>query len=151
MTYASGHWIAFRSLHGRLVSSAGSRAYARCSDCRIVRLRRQQSATPAAGERNAATSSPESTAAQTPAAADAAKPAAAGDKPELTSADKQMMARGYKLQMRHGEKYFCRREAPVGSHLEIMECNTADSIEAKEASSQEMVRRMQVYSPKASN
>jgi hypothetical protein len=109
-----------------------------------------------------ATTAPASAAPQSataPAAADssAAKPAevAAADvekeKATVDAKDKELKSRGYKMQMRNGEKWFCRREAPMGSRLEVMECNTAESIYAKEASSQEMVRRMQIYSPKVSN
>jgi hypothetical protein len=98
-----------------------------------------QSATTSAADSNAAKPA-------AVAAADAEK-----DKADADAKDKELKSRGYKMQMRDGQKYFCRMEAPVGSHLEKRECYTAASIYAQEASSQEFVRRMQVYSPKVSN
>jgi hypothetical protein len=103
-------------------------------------------ATPASAEQPSAAKSASDS---TPAATAAAKPDAG--KTELTAADHELMSQGYKLEMRHGEKYFCRRETIMGSHFEQKTCNTAASIEAQMASSQELVRRMQVYSPKVSN
>jgi hypothetical protein len=113
---------------------------------------------PAAAEPQTATAAPasaeqpsaaKSASDSTPAATAAAKPDAG--KTELTAADHELMSQGYKLEMRHGEKYFCRRETIMGSHFEQKTCNTAASIEAQTASSQELVRRMQVYSPKVNN
>jgi hypothetical protein len=105
----------------------------------------QQSATAAAGEPSAAKPASSSTP-----SAPAAKPDAG--KPEITAQDHELMSRGYKLRMRNGEKWFCRREDEVGSHLQRPEqCSTEASILANEAASQEMVRKMQSYSPKVSN
>jgi hypothetical protein len=107
-----------------------------------------------------ATTAPAPAAPQSTAAAadsSAARPAAVAaadaekEKADEDAKDKELKSRGYKMQMRDGQKYFCRMEAPVGSHLEKRECYTAASIYAQEASSQEFVRRMQVYSPKVSN
>jgi hypothetical protein len=64
-------------------------------------------------------------------------------KPELTPADKEMLSRGYKLEMRHGEKYFCRSETPIGSRFPIKNCDTADSIEAHRQESQDAVRAIE--------
>lgn len=110
---------------------------------------------------NAATTpapaAPPSATAPSAAGSSAAKPAAVAaadaekDKADVDAKDKELKSRGYKMQMRDGQKYFCRMEAPVGSHLEKRECYTAASIYAQEATSQEFVRRMQVYSPKVSN
>lgn len=102
---------------------------------------------------------PSATTAPAPVAADSnsPKPAAVSaadaekQKADTSATDKDLKSRGYKIQMRNGEKYFCRMEAPVGSHLEKKECYTAASIYAKEESSQEFVRRMQTNSPKISN
>jgi hypothetical protein len=66
-----------------------------------------------------------------------------GSKPELTPEEKQLIARGYKLEMRQGEKYFCRREQQIGSRFETKICDTATSIEAHRAESQEAVRVLQ--------
>jgi hypothetical protein len=66
-----------------------------------------------------------------------------GAKPELTSEDKQLIARGYKLEVRQSEKYFCRREQQIGSRFEIKTCDTAQSIRARRAESQEAVRVIQ--------
>ena len=74
-----------------------------------------------------------------------------GAKPELTPEEKQLIARGYKLEMRQGEKYFCRREQQIGSRFETKICDTAQSIEARRAESQEAVRVIQNDRPLANH
>jgi hypothetical protein len=65
----------------------------------------------------------------------------------LTPEDKELIARGYKLEMRQGEKYFCRREQQLGSRFERKTCETAQSIQAHRAESQEAVRTIQNETP----
>jgi hypothetical protein len=104
----------------------------------------QQSATaPAAAQTTAAASSDSAT----------IKPpvTVVGTKPELTPQEKDLLARGYKLEMRHGDKYFCRREQQIGSRFEVKSCDTAQSIEARRADSQEALRVIQTDRSKVSN
>jgi hypothetical protein len=95
----------------------------------------QQSAAAPAAQQNA-TPSP------TPASASIKPPVTVvGTKPQdLSNAEKELMARGYKVEMRNGEKYFCRREQQIGSRFETKTCDTAQSIQAQRAESQEAVR-----------
>ena len=74
-----------------------------------------------------------------------------GTKPELTPQEKELLSRGYKLEMRHGEKYFCIREAQIGSRFENKNCDTAQSIEARRLDSQEALRVIQADRSKVSN
>jgi hypothetical protein len=95
------------------------------------------SATAPAAQPGAAKPAADSTAAASAATPDAGKA-------ELTAADHELMSQGYKLEMRHGEKYFCRRETIMGSHFEQKSCNTATSIESRQAAAQETVRKIQL-------
>jgi hypothetical protein len=66
-----------------------------------------------------------------------------GAKPELTPDEKELLSRGYRLEMRHGDKYFCRREAQIGSRFEIKNCATSDAILARRSESQDALRAIQ--------
>jgi hypothetical protein len=103
----------------------------------------QQSATAPGSEHSTATP------AVTPTPAVTATPAGApdADKAQMTREEHDLIARGYKLEIRRGERYFCRREAELGSHFDVKTCNTAESIEAHRANSVETVREMQANKP----
>src|SRR5579862_3534804 len=73
-------------------------------------------------------------AADPPAAAPAAAPSAAAavttEALHEAQLEKQLRVQGYSLQMHKGEKVFCRREAPIGSHLSsVLNCVTAAEAE----------------------
>jgi hypothetical protein len=113
-----------------------------------------QSAVAPADEHSAAASgNSQNTAAPQPAAPAAAPAAAKTDpnKPEITAEDKDLLARGYKLKVRNGDKWFCKREAELGSHVERENCNTAESIMRQRAESMETVREIQANKPNPSN
>ena len=56
-----------------------------------------------------------------------AAPAAASHTEQL---EKQLRVQGYSPQMRNGDRVFCRREVPLGSHLPtVLNCVTADEAE----------------------
>jgi hypothetical protein len=84
-------------------------------------------AAPAAATTAPATA-PAAAATTAPAAATAAKPAAASSAAvDEAQKEKQLRAQGYTPQMRDGQKYFCRREAPIGSRFESrMTCLTPE-------------------------
>jgi hypothetical protein len=106
-----------------------------------------QSATATDGQQSAAAPAAQQNAAPSPTPASASiKPpvTVVGTKPEdLSNAEKELIARGYKVEMRNGEKYFCRREQQIGSRFETKICDTAQSIQARRAESQEAVRTIQ--------
>ena len=105
------------------------------------------------GEHGAATPSGTQNTAPPAIASTPAKPAVApsASEAEVIRQEKELISRGYKVEMRHGEKYFCRREPELGSRFEMKSCNTAESIQAKRANSQETVRAMQAIKPEISN
>jgi hypothetical protein len=106
-------------------------------------------ASPAVGTMSPAAAAPASAATPAPAATSPA--AADAGKPQLTREEHDLISRGYKLEIRHGDKYFCRREAELGSHFDVKTCNTAESIESHRANSVETVREMQANKPEISN
>jgi hypothetical protein len=57
----------------------------------------------------------------------AQKPAVAYD-PRVAAADKRAREMGYHTEMRHGEQFYCRTTAPLGSRLTQKECLTADGM-----------------------
>jgi hypothetical protein len=110
----------------------------------------EQGTAPANGEKSAAAGTAGQNA--VPAAPGSIKPGitVTSAKPELTTQEKEMISRGYKLEMRHGEKYFCRKEAPIGSRFEIKTCDTSQSIQAHQDSGQQALREMQNDRPQIS-
>jgi hypothetical protein len=100
----------------------------------------QPSATPPAGQQSATTPAAQQNAASPTAGTIKPGVTVVGTKPELTPQDKELLSRGYKLEMRHGEKYFCRTETQIDSRFPVRNCDTAQSIEAQRASSQEALR-----------
>ena len=96
----------------------------------------QQSATVPGGEHNAGPVSPATTPAEPAATPNAGKP-------KLTREDQELTSLGYKVEMRRGQKWFCRRETQLGSHFELKNCNTAESIQAHRDTSMEEVRKIQ--------
>jgi len=102
-----------------------------------------QTAAPAAGAQNTATPAPSASA---PAES---KTAATTDssKIELTREEHDLISRGYKVEMRHGQKWFCKREGELGSHFEVKNCNSAESIQARHDASVETIREMQAIKP----
>jgi hypothetical protein len=73
----------------------------------------------------------------------------AGD--EIAEAQlKQLRAAGYKPEVRHGEVFFCRDEAPLGSRLEKKVCRTAGQLLDLKAQSQQAtldIQRSPVSTP----
>ena len=63
-----------------------------------------------------------------------AAPVAAAQKPgvpydpRIAAADKRSREMGYHVEMRHGEHFYCRSTAPIGSRLTQKECLTADGM-----------------------
>jgi hypothetical protein len=113
----------------------------------------QQTATAQSSEHGAATPAGTQNAVTPAVGSTPAKPAVTPNASEAEAIRKEheLISRGYKVEMRHGEKYFCRRETELGSHFEMKSCNTAESILAKQANSQETVRAMQAIKPEISN
>lgn len=74
----------------------------------------------------ATTDTPAGTRAETPSAALASSTAASNE----VQIEKQLRAQGYSPQMHNGERVFCRREVPLGSHLAtVLNCVTASEAE----------------------
>jgi pyruvate/2-oxoglutarate dehydrogenase complex dihydrolipoamide acyltransferase (E2) component len=90
-------------------------------------------------------------AAATPAtAASAAAPAAKAATPTVDvdadrdQLEKHFLAEGYKLEMHNGDKYFCRREETLGTHLGGQKvCGTAQQLQATEREAQAAYQRGQ--------
>lgn len=69
-------------------------------------------------------SAPPSTATSPAAAAPAAKAT-----PDLADTEKRLVASGYKLHVgKDGQRTYCRRETPLGSHFETKVCGTAEQL-----------------------
>jgi hypothetical protein len=101
----------------------------------------QSGAKPPAADANAATSASATAAANPPVVVKAGKP-------ELTHEEQQLVSRGYKLEMRHGEKWFCRREAVLGSRLqETKVCGTASMLSSNRANQQDEMRSHPYMTP----
>jgi hypothetical protein len=83
-------------------------------------------ATPAAAPAAASPSAAKE--AHTAAAAPAASAAASTGGANLTSEEreKHFKAEGYKVKMRGAQKYFCRVDQPIGSHIPQEQCYTED-------------------------
>jgi pyruvate/2-oxoglutarate dehydrogenase complex dihydrolipoamide acyltransferase (E2) component len=69
---------------------------------------------------------PPPVAATAPAAAPAAAPAPYD--PRTAAAEKRSREMGYHVETRHGEQFYCRTTAPLGSRLTQKECLTADGM-----------------------
>jgi hypothetical protein len=93
-----------------------------------------ESATPAA-------SVPPALSPQTPVVT-APKPAVSESKERM--AEQQLRLQGYKLTMVRGEEKYCRREAPLGSHLAtVMHCVTVEEAEMMAREGREVTEREQ--------
>jgi hypothetical protein len=103
-------------------------------------------ATPAAATTAPATP-PAAASTPAPAAATTAQPAAAP--PSSAAADeaqkeKQLRAQGYSPRMRDGQKYFCKREAPVGSRFESkLTCLTPEEADRVATDARANIEHMQ--------
>ena len=74
------------------------------------------------------------------------KPAASESKERL--AEQQLRLQGYKLTMVRGEEKYCRREAPLGSHLAtVMHCVTVEEAEMMAREGREVTEREQRNTP----
>ena len=107
-----------------------------------------ESATPAASVPPAL--SPQTPVAQTPVTeapvVTAPKPAASESKERM--AEQQLRLQGYKLTMVRGEEKYCRREAPLGSHLAtVMHCVTVEEAEMMAREGREVTEREQRNTP----
>jgi hypothetical protein len=81
------------------------------------------------------------TAAETPAAAPATPTATASAEP---MAERLLRSQGYKPSMNHGEKLYCRREIPLGSHLPtVLHCVTVAQAEAMAREGREVTEHIQ--------
>jgi len=70
---------------------------------------------------------PPAVAVAAPAAVTAHKPDVPYD-PRTAAADKRSREMGYHVETRHGEQFYCRTTAPLGSRLTQKECLTADGM-----------------------
>ena len=74
------------------------------------------------------------------------KPAASESKERM--AEQQLRLQGYKLTMVRGEEKYCRREAPLGSHLAtVMHCVTVEEAEMMAREGREVTEREQRNTP----
>lgn len=61
---------------------------------------------------------------------------------ERDQLEKHFLSEGYKLEMHNGEKYFCRREEVLGSHLGAQkQCATAQQLKLTEDEARSAVER----------
>jgi hypothetical protein len=67
-------------------------------------------------------------AAPTAATATAAQKPGVPYDPRIAAAAKRAKEMGYHVEARHGEQFYCRTTAPLGSRLTQKECLTADSM-----------------------
>jgi len=89
----------------------------------------------------------------TAAATVAETPAVAPAKPTPSASDERMQEQllryqGYKLSMVHGEKKYCRREIPLGSHLPtVLHCVTVTEAEEMTREARDTAERIQRNMP----
>jgi hypothetical protein len=101
-------------------------------------------AAPAAATTAPPATAPAAAATAAPAAATAARPAAPSAVDGEAQKEKQLRAQGYTPRMRDGQKYFCKREAPIGSRLEsIMKCLTPEEADRVAIDARANVEHMQ--------
>jgi hypothetical protein len=73
----------------------------------------------------------------------AQKPAVAND-PRVAASEKRAREMGYHTEMRHGEQFYCRTTAPLGSRLTQKECLTAETMaQAAQIEEENQVARRQ--------
>lgn len=78
---------------------------------------------------------------KTPAESSKASESASSSAQELSVDEQRLISQGYTLQVRsHGEKYFCKKEAALGSRLERVTCATADVILKRKQNDQDIMR-----------
>ena len=77
-----------------------------------------------------AVAAPAAAPAAAPSAAPAVAPAAAPAPydPRIAAAEKRSREMGYHVETRHGEQFYCRTTAPLGTRLTQKECLTADGM-----------------------
>jgi hypothetical protein len=64
--------------------------------------------------------------------------------PRLAAGDKRARELGYHVETRHGEQFYCRMHAPLGSRLEQKECLTAEGMaQAAQISEENKVNQRQ--------
>jgi hypothetical protein len=78
-------------------------------------------------------------------AAAPATPSGAKLAPTNDARDKRLRAMGYRPELRHGETFYCRREAVVGSRFESTVCGSADDLEHVTTDSQDTMNQMQQH------
>jgi hypothetical protein len=103
-----------------------------------------------ADPQDASAPAPAQSAASTPASSTSSPAAAAVPKTtvvvqgEQDALEKHFLAEGYKEEMHNGEKYFCRREQPMGSRLGAAKyCGTTQQLEATEREAKAAYQRGQ--------
>jgi hypothetical protein len=106
-----------------------------------------QAADPPAAATNASASTaattPPAASATAPAAPAAAAPAAAAPSSPDAAEIAQFRSLGYRPEQRHGETYFCRSEAEIGSRFERKVCATIEQLRARRQASRDMLESMQ--------
>ncbi len=75
-------------------------------------------------------------------AATGATPAKSDDSVNAAE-DKRLRALGYKPEIRNDKKYYCRREAPLGSRFETKICGTAEQLSSVRQSGKEALEEAQ--------
>lgn len=103
----------------------------------LVRAAEPTAAATPAGQATAAATAPSAAAASGAAGA----PAAPGAADAIE--DKFLRQQGYKPEIRKGIRYYCRREAPLGSRFEQTVCLTAEQSRDNRQHSKEMTERAQ--------
>jgi len=92
---------------------------------------------PASAAPAASVSAPPTTATTQPAAAPAQK------SKELTPEEKNLISSGYTLEVRKDQKYFCRREAALGTRFARKTCQSEEQILANTQDSKDLTRQFQ--------
>jgi hypothetical protein len=97
------------------------------------------------GASQAAAATPAATAATAPQVATTTPARSASDEPQ---GEKQLRDQGYKPAMRNGERVFCKREIPMGSHLPTaLHCLTVQEAALIAQEGRETTERIQRTTP----
>jgi len=84
------------------------------------------------------------TAATPAAAATTAAPATPAANPDVDKDTQHFIAEGYKPEMRHGEQVYCKKDASLGSRVNMVKtCGTLEQLKLQERAAKENVSNMQ--------
>ena len=102
-----------------------------------------QAATSTSTATSTTSAATDSATAKTTAPATANAPAAPAGNALSDAEEKKLISSGYRIETKKGEKFYCRREAQMGTRFEHKVCSTAEQIKVRQQDDEDAVRRSQ--------